>query len=500
MQYMDYPTFFLVLSFFLTFIYAFTISRSRNSRLPPGPYPLPIIGNLLKLSNKPHRSLATLSKHYGPIMSLKLGSRTTIVVSSPDMAKEFFHTHDQAFSSRTVPHIARWMDHHKYSIGWLPAGDQWRKLRRITKEYIFSGQCLDRSEQLRTQKVQELVDHISQCCASEKAVNIGAAMFTTSLNILSNIMFSKDFSQSFSMSSEEFKDAMWGIMEIGGKPNLVDFFPILKFLDPQGLERQGNIYGKKIFTIFDEIIDQRFQRIATSSTLPTINDALDLMINLQLKDESEFNRKDIRHLLLDLFVAGTDTTSTTLEWAMVELIRNPEKIKMARLEIIRLMQSKENLVQENDIPQLPYLQAIIKETLRLHPPAPFLIPHQAIHDVEVRGFLVPKDSQILCNVWAIGRDPKIWSDPETFMPERFLGVDIDYRGQDFELIPFGAGRRMCPGFNMAHRMLPIILSSVIHKFDWKLQENMRVEDMDMDEKFGLTCPRNEPLLVVPIKL
>ncbi|PWA79047.1 cytochrome P450 [Artemisia annua] len=266
---MDYPTFFLVLSFILTFIYAFTISRSHNSRLPPGPYPLPIIGNLLKLSNKPHRSLATLSKHYGPIMSLKLGSRTTIVVSSPDMAKEFFHTHDQAFSSRTVPHIARWMDHHKYSIGWLPAGDQWRKLRRITKEYIFSGQCLDRSEQLRTQKVQELVDHISQCCASEKAVNIGAAMFTTSLNILSNIMFSKDFSQSFSMSSEEFKDAMWGIMEIGGKPNLVDFFPILKFLDPQGLERQGNIYGKKIFTIFDEIIDQRFQRIATSSTLPT---------------------------------------------------------------------------------------------------------------------------------------------------------------------------------------------------------------------------------------
>lgn len=151
---MEYPTFFLVLSFILTFIYVFTVSGSRNSRLPPGPYPLPIVGNLLKLSNKPHRSLATLSKHYGPIMSLKLGSRTTIVVSSPDMAKEFFHAHDQAFSSRTIPHTARLMDHHKHSIAWLPAGDQWRKLRRITKEYIFSGQCLDRSEQLRTQKVR----------------------------------------------------------------------------------------------------------------------------------------------------------------------------------------------------------------------------------------------------------------------------------------------------------------------------------------------------------
>ncbi|PWA62749.1 cytochrome P450 [Artemisia annua] len=293
---MEYPTIFLVLSFLLTFIYAFTISSRSNSRLPPGPYPLPIIGNLLKLGNKPHRSLATLSKRYGPLMSLKLGSRTTIVVSSPNMAKEFFHTNDQVFSSRSIPHTGRLLEHDIYSIVFLPAAsDQWRKLRRITREYIFLGLCLDRSEQLRTQKVQELVDHVSQCCASETAVNIGAAMFTTILNILSNILFSKDFSQSFSVSSEEVKDAMWGIMEIGGKPNLVDFFPILRLLDPQGLERQGNVYGKKLFSIFNEIIDQRLQKVASLSTK---NDVLDLMINLCMKDESEFSRNDISHLLL----------------------------------------------------------------------------------------------------------------------------------------------------------------------------------------------------------
>lgn len=157
---MDNPTFYLLLSFILTFIYVFTISSRRNHRLPPGPYPFPVIGNLLQLGNKPHRSLAALSKRYGPLMSLKLGSKTTIVVSSPDFAKEFFNKHDQSFSSRSLPETTRIMDHHRYSIAWLPAEDQWRRLRRITKECLFSGQCLDRSEQLRTKKVQVHITYI----------------------------------------------------------------------------------------------------------------------------------------------------------------------------------------------------------------------------------------------------------------------------------------------------------------------------------------------------
>ncbi|KAJ0565487.1 putative ferruginol synthase [Helianthus annuus] len=216
---MDNPTFFLLLPLFLlTFIYVFTISSRRNHRgLPPGPFPFPIIGNLLELSNKPHRSLAALSKRYGPLMSLKLGSsRTTIVVSSPDIAQQFFHKHDQLFSSRSVPETARIMDHHKYSLVWLPAGDQWRRLRRITKECFFSGHCLDGSQQLRMQKVQELVNYVSKCCQEEKAVNIGEVAFTTSLNILSNLLFSTDFSQYDSMSSQEIKDVIWGVMEVGG--------------------------------------------------------------------------------------------------------------------------------------------------------------------------------------------------------------------------------------------------------------------------------------------
>ncbi|GJV85811.1 geraniol 8-hydroxylase-like protein [Tanacetum coccineum] len=205
------------------------------------------------------------------------------------------------------------------------------------------------------------------------------------------------------------------------------------------------------------------------------------------------------HKPQDLFVAGTDTTSTTVEWAMAELIHNPKKLKKARLELAKLMQNENRNIEEHDIARLPYLQAIIKETLRLHPPVPFFIPHESLHDVEVQGFIVPKKAQILCNLWAIGQEPNVWSDAEKFMPERFLDVKIDYRGQDFEFTPFGIGRRMCPGLNIAHRMLHIMLGSLILKFDWKLEGNMRVEDLDMSEKFGITLPRNEPLLAVPIK-
>ncbi|XP_076886430.1 cytochrome P450 76T24-like [Bidens hawaiensis] len=358
------------------------------------------------------------------------------------------------------------------------------------------------SNLVQVEKVKEFLDHVSSCCISGKAVNIGGIAFTTSLNVLSNIMSSMDIDQYDSVSSQEFKDTVWAVIEVAGKPNVADFFPILKSFDPQGLARRAEVYGKKILSIIDRIIDQRLQTRSYSSLhhgdhALKSDDVLDSLLNLNQKDESEFSRDDMRHFFFALFIAATDTTSGTLEWAMAELIHNPEKLKTAKLEITKLMDK--NTIRESDISQLPYLQAVIKETLRLHPPVPFLVPHQAIHDVEIQGFTVPKNAQILCNVWAMGRDPKVWLEPETFMPERFLEVNIDYKGQDFELIPFGSGRRMCPGLNIAHRMLHIMLGSLIQKFDWKLDENMRIEDMDMGDKFGLTLQMNAPLKVIPLR-
>ncbi|CAI9292224.1 unnamed protein product [Lactuca saligna] len=501
---MEYHTFFLLLCCLFPFIYAFTICNSsrRNLRLPPGPKGFPIIGNLLEIGANPHHSLAILSKCYGPIMSLKLGSRTTIVISSPDITKEFFHTHDTSFLNRSVPIALRAGDFDKYSMMWMPAGDQWRKMRRITKEYLFSVLQLDAREFLQRKKVQELLNHVDGCCKDEKALNIGGAVFTTALNILSNFMFSIDLAQFGLESVQEFKDAVCALLEAGGKPSLPDLFPILNSFNLLGFLQKENVNATKLLSIFDKIINERLQTRSTLYSYDGVStknsDVLDLLLNLNLKDESRFTQNDMRILFLTLFIAGTDTTSSTVEWAMSELILNPQTMKTARSEIIKLMQNKNESIQEYDISQLPYLQAVIKETLRLHPPAPFLIPREAIHDVDVHGFMVPKNAQILCNVWAMGRDPNVWSDPDMFIPERFLDTKIDYRGQDFELIPFGAGRRICPGLNLANRTLPIILGSLIHKFDWKVVG--RPKDIDMEETFAITLQKAIPLMAFPIKI
>ena len=201
----------------------------------------------------------------------------------------------------------------------------------------------------------------------------------------------------------------------------------------------------------------------------------------------------------DLFLAGTDTTSGTIEWAMAELLHNPEKMAKAQRELQEVL-GKDGIVQESDISKLPYLQAIVKEAFRLHPPGPLLAPHKAESDVEIRVFTVPKNSQVLVNVWAIGRDPSTWSNPNAFVPERFLGCDIDVKGRDFELIPFGAGRRICLGLPLAHRMVHLILASLLHSYAWKLDDGMKPADMDMNEKLGLTLHKVQPLRAIPIKV
>ncbi|XP_024988317.1 geraniol 8-hydroxylase-like [Cynara cardunculus var. scolymus] len=494
-------TFFLIASiliFFYVVTTKFTRWKSGNViRLPPGPYPLLIIGNIFELGEKPHISLASLSKIYGGLMTLKLGSIITIVVSSPEIAKEILLKHDLSFSSRSVPDTGRVVNHHLFSVVWLPVGDQWRRLRRISKQHLFSVQQLDDGQLLRREKIQKLVDHVHECCTSQKPINIGRAAFTTSLNVLSNFIFSTDMAPYDSVESQEFKDAVSGLADVVGKPNLADFFPLLKPFDPQGLLREANVHAEKLMAILDRMIDQRVQaRAKSSAAASSTNDVLDLLLDLSAKNESEFSRNDILHFLFDLFAAATDTTTSTLEWAMAELIHNPEKMAKARSELEEITGNANIIIEESDICKLPYLEAVVKETLRLHPPVPFLLPHKALCDVEIQGFVVPKDAQILCNVWAIGRDPSIWSDPHEFMPERFLDVNIDYKGRDFELIPFGSGRRICPGLPLAHRMLHLMLGSLIRKFDWKLEP----EDMDMSERFGITLHKSVPLVANPIKI
>ncbi|KAI5400820.1 hypothetical protein KIW84_065615 [Lathyrus oleraceus] len=393
-------------------------------------------------------------------------------------------------------HTVSVLDHEHYTLPFIPVSPLWKELRKICNTELFSHRTLDASQDLRRKKIQELLNDIDQRSQVGEAIDVGTAVFKTTINLLSNTIFSVDLIQTHGEAGE-FKDLVTDITKLVGTPNVADFFPVLKMIDPQGVKKRQAKNVKKLFDIFEDLVNQRL-KMRESTCVDTNKDMLDSMLNISKENEFMDNNM-IQHLSHDLFVAGTDTTSSTLEWAMTELIHNPEAMLKAKKELEEMIGCGIPL-EESNISNLPYLQAIIKETFRLHPPVPLLLPRKAERNVDIGGYTIPKDAQVLVNVWNIGRDPTIWVNPTLFSPERFLGSDIDVKGRNFELVPFGAGRRICPGLVLANRMLLLMLGSLANSFDWKLEGNMKPENMNMDDKFGITLQKDQPLRVVPVRI
>ncbi|KAL6993691.1 hypothetical protein U1Q18_011803 [Sarracenia purpurea var. burkii] len=366
--------------------------------------------------------------------------------------------------------------------------------RQVARQAV-SGDDMRQAAAMQDKKLHELIAYVNKCCEEGVAVDIGSVAFITSLNILSNTIFSVNLADLSQDSIKEFKDVVWRIMEEAGKPNLVDYFSMLAKLDPQGIRgRQENNFGM-ILQLFRQLIDQRLELRKLHNT-GIESDMIDIMLNISEENSEEIDRSVIEHLCLDLFVAGTDTTSSTVEWAMAELLRDQDILKKSKDELEKII-GKGKPIQESDVVQLPYLQAVVKETMRMHPPIPFLLPRKVETNVEAWGYTIPQGAQVLVNAWAISHDSGIWLNPTSFMPERFLESDIDVRGQDFELIPFGAGRRICPGLPLVLCVVPAMLGSLINSFDWKLEGEIASKDLDMEEKFGLSLKKVQPLRAVP---
>lgn len=197
-----------------------------------------------------------------------------------------------------------------------------------------------------------------------------------------------------------------------------------------------------------------------------------------------------------MIAAGVDTSGTVIDWGISELIRSPRVMKKLQGEI-EVAVGKERMVEESDLDKLEYLNMVIKETLRLHPVVPLLLPHQSIEDCVVNGFHIPKNSRIFINAWAIGRDPNMWNDVEKFYPERFVEKDIDLRGRDFQLIPFGSGRRSCPGIQLGLTTVRLVIAQLVHCFDWDLPDRLKPEELDMSGNFGLVTSRAKHLQAIP---
>ncbi|MED6110536.1 hypothetical protein PIB30_043961 [Stylosanthes scabra] len=496
----------ITLSLFPTIILRSILNRRRQANRPPGPPGIPIIGNLHQLGPKPHATLSTLSKTYGPLMSLQLGSVTVVIASSPSAAQEILQKHDNSFSDRPIPDVITAQPNVLDTLAWSPGGPRWRSRRRLCTTKIFTAQRLDLLQHLRQHKVQQLVQHLHQKSTARTPVNIGEVAFATMLNLVSNTVFSEDVVDPEFKSAGEFKEVVWRIMENAGRVNVSDYFPAVKWLDLQGVKRHVTVSYLRIHKLFDEMIGKRVRDRDTCGARG--DDFLDVLLDHCEQQERDTNNDDsesltidnIKPMLLDLFIAGSDTSGSTIEWAMAELLHNPEIMHKARNELNLVIGTTNNQVKESDIPRLEYMEAIVKETLRLHPSVPLLLPYLAGNNVQVNGYTIHKGDQVLINAWSIGRDPQYWDDPLAFRPERFLGSKIDFKGRNFEYLPFGAGRRICPGLPLANRMITLVVAALVHSFEWKLPEGVTPESLDMTEQYGITLKRLTPLCAIPISV
>ncbi|XP_026453222.1 cytochrome P450 76A2-like [Papaver somniferum] len=383
-------------------------------------------------------------------------------------------------------------------------GPYWRMLRRLCVAELFSRKRIIDTAPLRRRCVDKLIKWIDDEAKeqSEHGVELARYVFASAFNVMGNIMLSRDLVDPKSSKGNEFFNLTSELTAITGKPNLADFFPVLRWFDPQGLKKHTEEKKNQVLDIVDSFIEgRRRQDIeGKQSRNKEQKDLLDVLMEFEGngKDEpAKISDRNLNIFILELFIGASETTNSTVEWAMAELLRQPEAMKKVKAEITKVVGFQRNL-EESDIKDLHYLDAVIKETLRLHPPLPLLIPRTTIKDMELMGYIIPKDTQIFINVWGLGRDPCSWEDADSFKPERFIDAsNLDYRGQNFDYLPFGAGRRICPGIPLGHQMLHLVLGSLIHSFDWSLANGVTPETLDMGERMGTSLRKDIPLKAIP---
>ncbi|XP_042500532.1 geraniol 8-hydroxylase-like [Macadamia integrifolia] len=488
-----------ILPVFLTSLAVFflipVIFRRRNWRnAPPGPLGWPILGYLPYLSERLHEDLFHLSKTYGPFFSLQMGQKPAIVVSSPEVAREVLKHKEGSFSSRTITEAVRCVAYDGTTLVFVPYSERWRLLRKILTTELFSSRAIDLLEPARKQQVHGLLKSLYASSKSKTPVNIAESTFVVSTNLTSNLVCSKSL-----FDNLELKEMVRDVFEAVAIPNMADLIPFLKILDPQGLKKRVAKVAKKMDSFFEKLIDERLEEKNKGMKINE-NGRLDLLdVFLDYKNErkddglKQFSRVDIKGMLIDMFMAGSDTTSSTIEWGMAEILKEQEVHKKILVELEQVV-GNNRFIEEDDIPKLTYFQAAVKEIFRLHPAVPLLVPRRSNEACEVYGYNVPKHAIVFVNVWGIARDPKVWPEPLGFKPERFLGSEMDVKGQDFEILPFGTGRRLCVGLPLGLRMVQYSLASLLHAFEWEFPIDTLE---DMTEKVGITLQKAKVLIGIP---
>ncbi|XBI70746.1 hypothetical protein VPH35_065153 [Triticum aestivum] len=426
--------------------------RRRRSAMnePPGPWQLPVIGSLHHLVGQlPHRAMRDLARRYGPVMLLRLGEVPTLVVSSREGARE---------------------------------------VKKIAVFELLSARRVTSFRAIREEEVAAVLRDVAEAAAATRSVELRACLSALGIDITVRAVMGDRFKE-----RDVFLHALDRSTKLVAGFNPPDLWPSSRLA---GYLSRAVRSAKKCRDIgnciLDAIIHERLERAMEGGGGQKNEDLLDVLLSMH--KEAKLDMDAVKYVIFDLFSAGSETT--TLEWAFAELMRNPKVMHKATTEVRRAFKAH-GTVAEHRLDELPYMRLVIREALRLHMPTPLLLPRECREPCQVLGYDVPQGTQVLVNVWALGRDKRYWPDrPEEFRPERFKDEDaVDFKGNDFSFLPFGAGRRMCPGIAFGLANIGLALASLLFHFDW---EGPSPDELDMTEAFGVTARRKAGLLLRPV--
>nr|XP_027090793.1 cytochrome P450 81F2-like isoform X2 [Coffea arabica] len=459
--------------------------------LPPSPFPaLPFLGHLYLLKKPFHKSLSALSSRYGPVLSLRLGCIPVVLVSSPLAAEECLAKNDIIFANRPNFLNGKYFGYNYTSLPWSSYGEHWRNLRKISSLEVLSSHKLQLLSAIRADEVLSLIRKLFRVSVEDPGqfADMRSACFDLTFNVMTRMITGNRYYGENIENSEEariFHEITSEAAKVNPKANVLDFLPFMRWFGLRDVVEKMSEIQERRDKFMQNVIDEHRARAGASGEKRTMIGAL---LDLHEKEPEYYSEETIRNLMLVLLQAGSDTTASTMEWAMAYLLDNPEVLKKAQAEIDQEV-GQGRFIAECDLPQLPYLRCIINETLRLQPVTPLLMPHKASQDCIVGGYRVPRGTVLFVNAWDIQHNSRYWDDPEKFMPQRFeawVGGK-----EEFKFIPFGSGRRGCPGNNLAIHILGLALGSLLQSFNWETRDGKK---MDMSEGIGVPVHRVQPLV------
>ncbi|CAN0908563.1 Premnaspirodiene oxygenase [Linum grandiflorum] len=436
-----------------------------SNHSPPGPWRLPVIGNLHQLiSILPHRRLRQLALKYGPdIMHLQLGELSHIVISSAPAARQVMKTHEVVFASRPSLLGADIIVYAGNDLAFTAYTERYKQLRKICVVELLGAHRVRGFRSIREDEVGKLVSTFSRKAAEEEAVNISEEVFWLSTRVTSRAALGKarERDDGFLKIVSEVSDALGGF-------RVSDFFPSLKFIPLlTGYKAKLVRIHTKLDLMLDDIINEhKIERSNRQSQSVGVIAAGD-------NDDD-----DLVNVLLNLQEAGTQEFNLTVENIKAVILKSNRVLQKAQYEVRKVYAGKSTVDNEASIHELTYLDLVIKESLRLHPPLPLLLPRESREKVVINGYKIP--------------------DPERFLDR--CSINNDNRAVDFEFIPFGSGRRMCPGMLYASAVVKVALANLLYHFDWKLPGGMKPQDLDMTKAFGVAVRRKYSLCLIPIRL